>query len=435
MSDAELLRAYVEQKDEAAFRELVTRYADLVYSAALRQAVSPDLARDVAQSVFTDLARKAPSVRESLTRRDSIVGWLYGATRLAALNQLRADRRRLVRERKAMEHLEPASEPVTDWARISPLLDEAMSELTGEDRDALLQRFFKNRDFRAIGQWLGVSEDAAQKRVSRALEKLRVQLARHGITTTAFALSTMLSANAVQVVPAGLAATFSTVALAGISSTVAGTATGAKAIAMTTIQKTLVATALVVTGGAGIYETQRARHFHQEVQTIQRQQAPLIEQIQQLQQERDAATSRLALLAEETGRLKLDASELLRLRGEVSRLRTEQGRKAPTPSAQQPSPGLGTQLPSGAPVELISAGMINFSAGIDTVLQLYADVTKSQIDVADDVMALEAIISFTNTEAMTRSGLVDALDRTLLEQAGVEVTHPETNRVLMRLRQ
>ena len=47
-SDAQLLRAYVESGQDTTFREIVTRHADLVYSAALRQVNSPDLARDLA---------------------------------------------------------------------------------------------------------------------------------------------------------------------------------------------------------------------------------------------------------------------------------------------------------------------------------------------------------------------------------------------------
>jgi hypothetical protein len=48
MSDVELLSEYASGGSEAAFAEIVTRHADLIYSAALRQVESPDLARDVA---------------------------------------------------------------------------------------------------------------------------------------------------------------------------------------------------------------------------------------------------------------------------------------------------------------------------------------------------------------------------------------------------
>jgi DNA-directed RNA polymerase specialized sigma24 family protein len=116
-SDAQLLRDYVEHGHEAAFREIVARHTDAVYSAALRQVSSPDLACDVAQSVFTDLARKAPSLARTLDARASLVGWLYRSTRFAALNQWRDDQRRQARERLAMQHFDPVSDPAPEWAR------------------------------------------------------------------------------------------------------------------------------------------------------------------------------------------------------------------------------------------------------------------------------------------------------------------------------
>jgi len=54
------------------------------------------------------------------------------------------------------------------WEHVSLILDEAMSKLDEQDRDALLLRFFQNQDFRAVGLALGVSDDAAQKRFHAA---------------------------------------------------------------------------------------------------------------------------------------------------------------------------------------------------------------------------------------------------------------------------
>lgn len=143
-SDAELLREYAERGCEPAFREIVTRHTDLVYSAALRCVNSPDIACDIAQSVFTDLSRKARPLADNLADNASLVGWLYRSTRFAALNQLRGDRRRFAHERQAMEQLFINSESSPDWERIRPVLDEAMDNLSDEDRDAVLLRYFKN---------------------------------------------------------------------------------------------------------------------------------------------------------------------------------------------------------------------------------------------------------------------------------------------------
>jgi RNA polymerase sigma factor (sigma-70 family) len=299
-SDAQLLRDYAEGGREPAFREIVTRHTDLVYSAALRQVGSPDLACDLTQGVFTDLARKAPPLAEKLADDSSLVGWLYRSTRFAALKHLRDDRRRLAHERQAMEQLLTNSETAPDWEQVRPVLDEAMADLNDEDREAVLLRFFKNCDFHAVGQSLGVSEAAAQKRVSRALDKLRELLSRRGITTSAAALSVVLTANAVQAAPVGLAVTISTAAaLGGTTLAVATTATAAttKAIAMTTMQKTVIGATLAAAVGTGIYEAQQASTLQTQVRSLQQQQAPLTNQVQQLTGENMELSRKLAAAA------------------------------------------------------------------------------------------------------------------------------------------
>ena len=323
-SDAQLLRAYAERGCEPAFREIVTRHTDLVYSAALRCVNSSDLACDIAQSVFTDLSRKARPLADKLAENASLVGWLYRGTRFAALNQLREDHRRLAHERQAMEQLLSNSETAPDWDRIRPVLDEAMDNLSDEDRDALLLRYFKNHDFRNVGRALGVSDDAAQKRVSRAIERLREFFTKRGVTVGASGLVIVISANAVQAAPVGLAVTISSaVVLAGTAVQTSTVIAATKAIAMTTLQKTLITATVAVVAGAGIYEARQAATLRSQVQILQQQQAPLAEQILQLQRERNDATNRLATLADELAKAKSNNLELMKLRGQMTQLRNE----------------------------------------------------------------------------------------------------------------
>jgi RNA polymerase sigma factor (sigma-70 family) len=216
--DQHLLDRFAENRSEAAFGELVNRYVNLVYSTALRRTdFDTHLAQDVAQLVFTDLARKAPS----LPRGVVLAGWLHRATLYAASQAMRGNRRRRLREQEAaaMNALESNTNP--DWQAIRPALDEALDKLNHADRDALLLRYFEQRSLAEIGSALGTNEDAAGKRVKRALEKLRTVLVRCGITTTGAALSTVITTHAVQLAPIGLAAKLTTASLAG-----AGTATG-----------------------------------------------------------------------------------------------------------------------------------------------------------------------------------------------------------------
>ena len=203
--DSELLSRYARTHSEDAFAELVRRHVNLVYSAALRQ-VNGDahLAQDVAQTVFTDLARKAGS----LARRETLTGWLYTSAHFAAAKIARTETRRRDREEKFMR--EPTNENVPevgrvtpcapDWERLRPVLDAVMHQLKETDREAILLRYFENRPFAEVGAKLGLNENAARMRVERALEKLRDILTKRGITTAA-ALASVISANAVQLAP------------------------------------------------------------------------------------------------------------------------------------------------------------------------------------------------------------------------------------------
>jgi RNA polymerase sigma factor (sigma-70 family) len=239
-SDAQLLREYARQRSEPAFAEIVARHADLVYSAAWRQTASPELAREIAQSVFTDLARKARALAGSLPVDASLTGWLYRGTRFAGLTLLRSERRRHAHERHVMEHSNSAHETAPDWERVGPLLDEAMAELADADREAVLLRYFKNEDFFAVGRALGVTDDAAQKRVSRAVERLREFLAKRGITIGTHGLVVVIAANAVQATPIGLSAAITAAALAGTTIFTTTTVTGGFAVVLFAISIGLV---------------------------------------------------------------------------------------------------------------------------------------------------------------------------------------------------
>ncbi|MBI4624165.1 MAG: sigma-70 family RNA polymerase sigma factor [Verrucomicrobia bacterium] len=226
--DAELLRRYVFGKSEDAFAELVRRHIDLVYSVALRQ-VGGDmhLAQDVAQVVFTSLARKA----EKLAERPVLGGWLYRTTQFAAIDTVRAASRRRARESEATTMHELTTNPgaEVDWEKLRPTLDQVIGELADDDRDAVVLRFFEGKSFADVGARLRLTENAARMRVERALDKLHAALARRGVTSTTAALALALANQAGVAAPTGLAASVTGAALAGAAAT--GSETGAAAAA------------------------------------------------------------------------------------------------------------------------------------------------------------------------------------------------------------
>ena len=136
-----------------------------------------------------------------------------------------------------------------DWVKLRPVLDDVMHQLNEADREAILLRYFENQQLAAIGVKLGLGEDAARKRMERALEKLRALMVRRGVTTTAAALSTAITVNAVQVAPAGLAATLTTASLATAVAGTATTLTLLKFMAMTKLKLGIIS-AVVVAGVA-----------------------------------------------------------------------------------------------------------------------------------------------------------------------------------------
>jgi RNA polymerase sigma factor (sigma-70 family) len=244
-NDGELLQRYASEHSEGAFEELVQRYINLVYSAALRQ-VNGDMqaAEDVTQAVFTDLARKASSLR----RHSSLLGWLYTSTRFAATTARRSEQRRRAREQEAhaMNSILNRPEPEPDWGQIRPLLDEAMHTLDDGDREAVLMRHFEHRSYSDIGARFGMNENAARMRVDRALGKLHATLTKRGVTSTALVLAGLLAANAVGAAPAQLV---SKVVRASVVGSAAGGASllAAKLFAASKIPLAIAAAAIVAT--------------------------------------------------------------------------------------------------------------------------------------------------------------------------------------------
>ena len=315
-SDLELLARYTRQHAEDAFATLVRRHVDLVHSAALRQVRSPQLAEEVAQTTFTKLARIAPQLAPDTI----LTAWLYQVTRREAIDAVRREARRQLREQIATE-LNTMNAITSDWAHIEPILDEAMAELDDTDRAAVLLRYFENKSLREVGATLGTSDDAAQKRVSRAVERLRELFAKRGITVGTSGLVVVISANAVQAAPMGLAITISTAAaLAGTTLATATTATAIKTIAMTTLQKTVITATLAIVAGAGIYQASQAARLRGEIHVAKNNQS---EYLQKLQRERDDASNHVAWLTDELAKGKSNNLELLRLRGEVGLLRNK----------------------------------------------------------------------------------------------------------------
>lgn len=226
--DMSLLQEYARNGSEEAFATLVSRHVGLVYSVAIRQIHDAHLAEEVTQTAFIILARKASSLKSNTI----LSAWLCRTAQYAISDIRKIQNRRQRREREIhMESLISETEPEeAAWAAIVPMLDTALAGLGEKDHSAIVLRYFEGKDLKQVGAALGVSENAAKTRVSRATEKLRKFFIRNGVTLPSAVIVGGLLSNSVQAAPLGLASSVTVATLKG---------TGVTVSTLTLIQTTL----------------------------------------------------------------------------------------------------------------------------------------------------------------------------------------------------
>ncbi len=412
--DAQLLQQYRREGSESAFGELVTRHIDLVYSAALRVAGGDShLAQDVTQTVFMDLARKA----RSLPLDGVLAGWLYRHAWYTAAKMVRTERRRQSREQTAMEMRALDDNSGSPWDLVAPHLDEGLNQLSTSDRDAIVLRFLKQQDFRVIGAALGVSEDAAQKRVSRALEKLRGVLIKRGVTLTATALASALAAQAVTAAPAGFVISVTTTALAGAATAGTGLSLATmKIMAMTKLQMG-VAGAILIAGITTplMLQHQSLSRMREENQSLQQQ----VSQMAQLAAENQRLSNLLARAGSSQPLKPNQRSELLRLRGEATRLRADA-----QANAKSANPML-DMLKTPAGKEMMRATMRSMGqVVVKSYAKLFADLhlTAEQTAGVKDLM-INKVMAGAEMAATAMAGQADTAQ---LRELGAQVNAEQT---------
>lgn len=189
MDDWDLLEQFRLARSEPAFAELVRRHAGFVLATCRRRSRDSHLSEDVAQAVFLALARRPP-VRSASSA--SLAGWLYRTAVHACNNAMQARRSRDLHERRAAAQAASTSNDMpaiaTAPSDAEVLLDQALAELSSRERDAVLLRYYQDHSVQQVGAALGISQNTATKRITRAIERMREFLAGRGLVMAAPAL-------------------------------------------------------------------------------------------------------------------------------------------------------------------------------------------------------------------------------------------------------
>jgi RNA polymerase sigma factor (sigma-70 family) len=348
VDDATLLRRYVADRSEAAFRALVERHIDFVFSVARRE-VRGDFARaqDVTQEVFTALAQKATL----LQHRASLAGWLHVSAHHAAAALKRSEQHRQRREQEAhaMHETSDPAAATRDWTQLEPLLNALVQDLGATDREAVLLRFYRRNTHREVAAALHLTEEAAQKRVERALEKMRRALVRRGLTSTPVALAALLEANAVTAAPAGLAG-----AIVSAGCVASGGAAAAGATILMSSKSTLAVSVVALTAiGSALFQWQHARRIEADLAAL--------------------TLDRESLRSQDQQRTARYARDIAALQGEIEALKVTQVAQptAPAPAADTRSPTASDQPQRASPLSPDEKRVLSLASAAKAATEAY----------------------------------------------------------------
>ena len=255
-SDGQLLRLFLNQRDEAAFAALVRRHGPMVLGVCRRVLRNVADADDAFQATFLVLVRKAAALRSRAVLGD----WLHGVARHTALKARAANVRRSAKEQTMSRPEAQGEKARDDWL---PYLDEELSCLPEKYRLPIVLCDLEGRTRQEAAKHLGWPEGTVAGRLARGRSTLSKRLLRRGLTFSAGALSAALpTAAASACVPAALvSSTFKAatlvaavqIAAEGVLSATVVALTGEvmKAMLLTKLKNLAVVLAMCALGGAG----------------------------------------------------------------------------------------------------------------------------------------------------------------------------------------
>jgi RNA polymerase sigma factor (sigma-70 family) len=231
LTDADLLRRFLADREGAAFAVLVQRHGPMVLGLCNRILGDLHSAEDALQATFMVLVRRSASLRCT----GSLGNWLYAAAKRIAL-KARAKaiaRRRLERRLETMPRTEPIDE--STWQELRSILDDEIGKLPKKYRAVIILCHLESKSHEQAAKELSWPKTTLTSRLVRGRELLRQGLVRRGITLSAAAVVTALAQKATAA-PVATMLTLNTVKaatnlLAGEALTGVGLSAGAVALA------------------------------------------------------------------------------------------------------------------------------------------------------------------------------------------------------------
>jgi RNA polymerase sigma factor (sigma-70 family) len=258
MDDRTLLASYATTGSHDTFAALAMRYVPMIRAAARRLVRDPHLVEDITQLVLMTLMRKAAQFPADAP----VAAWLSRVTRYVAADALRARASRQHHERLAAAQRSVLAAPSRFAAieRTDSIVTRTLNSLSREDRAIVAQRYFQDLKTHQIAAAMQLSEAAVRQRLSRALRRMRLQLAGEGIGGICPELIRLLAAplgwHANATAPAA-----PTALKPPIFSHTAAAGWGLKALLS-------ASAALLVAGGAGVALHRRTRPIPQAVSSV-----------------------------------------------------------------------------------------------------------------------------------------------------------------------
>ncbi|WP_298861598.1 sigma-70 family RNA polymerase sigma factor [uncultured Gimesia sp.] len=213
-SDEVLLHRYSQDGDPAAFRELIDRYAGMVYRIGLRVTGDQHMAEDLCQECFLELARKARTVREN------IAGWLHASATSRSLNVVRSRKRRIHRE-QAVANDDTVVTESSEWNELQPFIDRALNGLSEELRLPIVLHYLQGQSQQQVADQLGVNQATMSRRLQRGVEQLRKRLRSFGVMTTIAAVTSFFGECSAQAASSSLTGSLAKIGLGGVGVSVA----------------------------------------------------------------------------------------------------------------------------------------------------------------------------------------------------------------------